>query len=73
MQPVRAFVHDDGKLNHVFLDYCLAHAPRSDTALRQARRIGSTLKKKTSAEEPNEETATENKEPGEVSFFFECS
>ena len=66
-EPVRAFVHDDGKLNHVFVDYCLAHAPRFDTALRQARRISSTLKKKSSAEEPNEETATDNKEPGEVS------
>ena len=65
--PVRAFVHDDGKLNHVFVDYCLAHAPRFDTALRQARRISSTLKRKSSAEEPNEETATDNKEPGEVS------
>ena len=66
-EPVCAFVHDDGKLNHVFVDYCLAHAPRLDTALRQARRISSTLKKKSSAEEPNEETATDNKEPGEVS------
>ena len=66
-EPVRAFVHDDGKLNHVFVDYCLAHAPRFDTALRQARRISSTLKKKSSAEEPNEQTATDNKEPGEVS------
>ena len=66
-EPVRAFVHDAGKLNHVFVDYCLAHAPRFDTALRQARRISSTLKKKCSAEEPNEETATDNKEPGEVS------
>ena len=65
-EPVRAFVHDDGKLNHVFVDYCLAHAPRFDTALRQARRISSTLKKKSSTEEPNEETATDNKEPGEV-------
>ena len=43
-KPVAAFVHDDGKLNHVFVDYCLAHAPRFDTALRQARRISSTLK-----------------------------
>ena len=34
-EPVRAFVHDDGKLNHVFVDYCPAHAPRFDTALRQ--------------------------------------
>ena len=60
-------MHDDGKLNGVFLDYCLAHAPRFDTALRQARRISSTPKKKSSAEEPNEETATDNKEPGEFS------
>ena len=66
-EPVRAFVHDDGKLDHVFVDYCLAHAPRFDTALRHARRISSTLKKKSSAEEPNEETATDNKEPGEGS------
>ena len=66
-EPVRAFMHDDGKLNHVFVDYCLAHAPRFDTALRQVRRISSTLKKKSSAEEPNKETATDNKEPGEVS------
>ena len=66
-EPVRAFVHDDGKLNLVFVDYCLAYAPRFDTALRQARRISSSLKKKSSAEEPNEETATDNKEPGEVS------
>ena len=66
-EPLRAFVHDDGKLNHVFVDYCLAHTPRFDTALRQARRISSTLKKKSSAEEPNEETATDNKEPGKVS------
>ena len=42
-EPVRAFVHDDGKLNHIFLDYCLAHAPRFDTALRQARPISTTL------------------------------
>ena len=67
-EPVAAFVHDDGKLNHVCVDYCLAHAPRFDTALRQARRISSTLKKKSRAEEPNEETATDNKEPGEVSI-----
>ena len=60
-------LHDDGKLNDVFVDYCLAHAPPFDTALRRARRISSTLKKKSSAEEPNEETATDNKEPGEVS------
>ena len=60
-------MHDDGKLNHVFVDYCLAHAPRFDTAPRQARQISSTLKKKSSAEEPNEETATDNKEPREVS------
>ena len=66
-EPVRAFVHDDGKLNHVFVDHGLAHAPRFDTALRQARRISSTLKKKSSAEESNEGTATDNKEPGEVS------
>ena len=66
-EQVRAFVHDDGKLYHVFVDYCLAHAPRFDTALRQAWRISSTLKKKSSAEEPNEETATDNKETGEVS------
>ena len=66
-EPVRAFVDDDGKLNYVFVDYCLAHAPRFDPALRQARRISSTLKKKSSAEEPNEETAMDNKEPGEVS------
>ena len=66
-EPVRAFVHDDRKLNHVFVDYCPAHAPRFDTAPRQARRISSTLKKKSSAEEPHEETATDNKEPGEVS------
>ena len=63
-EPVRAFVHEDGKLNHVLVDYCLAHAPRFDTALRQARRISSTLKKKSGAEEPNGETATDNKEPG---------
>ena len=66
-KPVRAFVHDHGKLNHVFVDYCLAHAPPFDTALRQARRISSTLKNKSSAEEPKEETATDNKEPAEVS------
>ena len=66
-EPVRAFVHDDGKLNHVFVDYCLAHAPRFDTALRQSQRISATLKKKSSAEKPTEETATDNKEPGEVS------
>ena len=29
--------------------------------------MSSTLKKKSSAEETNEETATDNKEPGEVS------
>ena len=66
-KPVRAFVHDDGKLNHVFVDYCLAHAPCFDTALRQARRISSTLKKKSSAEKSNKETATDNREPGDVS------
>ena len=44
-----AFVHDDGKLHHVFLNYCLAHAPRFYTALRQAWRISSTLKKKSIA------------------------
>ena len=66
-EPVRAFVHDDRKPNHVVVDYCLAHARCFDTALRQARRISSTLKKKSSAEEPNEETATDIKEPGEVS------
>ena len=60
-EPVGAFVNDDGKLNHFFVDYCLAHAPRFDTALRQARRISSTLKKKSIAEEPNEDTATVNK------------
>ena len=65
-EPVRAFVHDDGKLNHVFVDYCLTHALCFDTALRQARRISSTLKKKSSAEEPNKDTATENKDQGEV-------
>ena len=66
-ESVRSFVHDDENLNHVFVDYCLAHAPPFDTALRQARRISSTLKKKCSAEECNEETATDNKELGEVS------
>ena len=66
-EPVRAFLHGDGKLNHVFVDYCLAHTPRCDIALRQARRISSTLKKKSSAEESNKETVTDNKEPGEVS------
>ena len=66
-EPVRAFVHDDGKTNHVFVDYCLAHAPRFETALRQARRSSSMLKKKSSAEESNKETATDNKVPGEVS------
>ena len=66
-EPVRAFVHDDGKLNHVFVDYCLAHAPRFDTALRQPRWISATLKKKSSAEEPNEDTATDTKEQGEDS------
>ena len=50
-ETVHAFLHDDGKLNHVFVDYRLAHARRFDTALRQARRISSTLKKKSSAEE----------------------
>ena len=66
-KPVRAFVHDDGKLNHVFVDYCLAHAPRFDTALRQAGRISRTLKRKSSTQELDEETATDKKEPGEVS------
>ena len=33
-EPVRAFVHDDGKLNHVFVDYCLAHTPGCYIALR---------------------------------------
>ena len=66
-EPVRAFSHDDGKPNHVFVDYCLAHAPRLDTALRQVPRISSTLKKKSSAEEPNEDSARDNKKPGEVS------
>ena len=66
-EPVNAFPHDDGKLNHVFMYYCLAHAPRFDTALRQARQISSSLKKKSSAEEPNEETATDNQETGDVS------
>ena len=66
-EPFCALVHDEWKLNHVFVDYCLAHAPRFDTVLRQAWQISSTLKKKSSAEEPNEETATDNKEPGEVS------
>ena len=59
-EQVRAFPHDDGKLNHVFVDYYLAHAPRFYKALRQARRISSTLKKKSSAEEPHENTATDN-------------
>ena len=49
------------------MDYCLAQAPRLDTALRQAQRISTTLKKKFSAEEPNEDTATDNKELEEVS------
>ena len=66
-EPVRAFVHDDGKLNQFFMDYCLAHAPHFDTALRQARRVSITLEKQSSAKEPNKETATDNKEPGEVS------
>ena len=66
-EPVRAFVHDDGKINHVFVDYCLAHAPGFDAALRQAPRISSSLKKKSSEEKPNEDTATDNQEPGEVS------
>ena len=66
-EPIRAFVHDDGKLNHVSVDYCLAHAPRLDTALRQAQRISSTLKKKSLAEEPSEDTPMDNKEQGEVS------
>ena len=51
-EPVHAIVHDDGNLNHVFVDYCLAHAPRFDTALRQARRISGTLKKKSTARNP---------------------
>ena len=66
-EPVLAFVHDDAKLNHVFVDYCLAHAPRFDTPIRQAQQISSSLKKKSSAEEPNEETATDNQESGGVS------
>ena len=45
-EPVRAFVHNDEQLNHIFVDYCLAHTARFDTALRQARRISNTLKKK---------------------------
>ena len=53
-----ALVHDDGKLNHVFVDYCLAHAPRFETGLRQAQRMSSTLKKKSIAEGPNEDTVT---------------
>ena len=65
-EPVPAFVHDNGKINHVFLDFCSADAPRFDTALQQARRIRSTLKKKSIAEEPNEDAATDNKEQGEV-------
>ena len=51
-EPVRAFVHDDGKLNHVFVDYCLAHTPPFDTALRQARRISSTLKRSPARRNP---------------------
>ena len=65
-EPVGAFVHDDGKLNPAFVDFCLAHTPRFDTALGQARQIRSTLKKKSSAEEPKEDPATDNKEQGEV-------
>ena len=60
-------MHDHGKLINVLVDYCLAHAPRFDTALRQARLIGSTLKKKSTAGEPNEDTATDNKEQQEAS------
>ena len=66
-EPVPAFSPEDEELNHAFVDYCLAHAPRFDTALRQARLSSSSLKKKSSAEEPNEGTATDNQEPGEVS------
>ena len=61
-EQVRAFMHDDAKLNDVVVDYCFAHAPHNDTVLRQARRISSTLRKKSSAEQPNEDTATDNKE-----------
>ena len=27
-EPLRAFAHHDGRLNHIVVDYCLAHAPR---------------------------------------------
>ena len=67
-EPARAFVHDDEKLNHVFVDYRFAHAPCFETALRQARRISSTLEKKSCAQERNEDTATDNIEQREVSF-----
>ena len=60
-------MHDEGKPNHSFVDYYLAQAPRFDTALRQAQRSSSTLKKKCTREEPNEDTATYNKEQGDVS------
>ena len=61
-EPPRAFVPDDGRLKHIFVDYCLAHTPRFDTALRQARQISSTLKKKSIVEESQEDTITDNEE-----------
>ena len=60
--PVRAFVHDDGRLNHIFVDYYLAHVPPFDTVLRQARQISSTLKTKFIVEKSHEDTITDNEE-----------
>ena len=36
-EPVKAFVHADGKLNELFVEFCLAAVPKYDTAMRAAR------------------------------------
>ena len=44
-EPVKAFVHGHGKLNEIFVEFCLAGAPQYDIAMRAARRLSQTCKK----------------------------
>ena len=38
-EPVKALGHADGRLNELFVEFCLAGAPKCDTAMRAARRL----------------------------------
>ena len=67
-EPVKAFVHEDGKLNELFVEFWLRGSPKFDSALRAAKRISKRLKEQ--QEEEHSRNTSKNMEKEGVATSF---